>query len=435
MGRLTWHPILEGELAERAWQSVEEIAADLQRFAGESQPTFVPPSWFRLPGCDASLASGWAGIALFFAYLDQAQPGRRHADTALDLLERAVAATSGQTVSSGLFAGFPGVAWVIEHLEGSLVESAPGEDSGEEAAAVVALHLGKASWRHGYDLVGGLAGLGVYALERLPRSSARECLTRVVAHLAETAERRPTGIAWRTLPHPVESGELRDPDPDLLFNLGVSHGVPGVIGMLAGACFAGIGEARPLLDDAVAWVLTQKLPPGAGSVFPDEAAALPEETAEPSRVAWCYGDLGISASLLAAARAVGETGWEREALALARSAAARSIADAGSSDACLCHGAAGNGHLFNRIHQATGSPVFAEAARSWFLEALDQARPEAPFGGFQTRAMNPQGELGWQDEPGFLKGAAGIGLALLAAVTPVEPAWDRVLLISKSRYD
>lgn len=32
--------------------------------------------------------------------------------------------------------------------------------------------------------------------------------------------------------------------------------------------------------------------------------------------------------------------------------------------------------------------------------------------------------------PGFLTGAAGIGLALLGAVSPVEPSWDRLLLCS-----
>jgi hypothetical protein len=37
-------------------------------------------------------------------------------------------------------------------------------------------------------------------------------------------------------------------------------------------------------------------------------------------------------------------------------------------------------------------------------------------------------ELGWKDDPGFLTGSAGIGLALLAATTAVAPDWDRVLL-------
>jgi hypothetical protein len=32
-------------------------------------------------------------------------------------------------------------------------------------------------------------------------------------------------------------------------------------------------------------------------------------------------------------------------------------------------------------------------------------------------------------DPGFIQGAAGIGLALLSAVTDIEPQWDKFLLI------
>jgi hypothetical protein len=36
----------------------------------------------------------------------------------------------------------------------------------------------------------------------------------------------------------------------------------------------------------------------------------------------------------------------------------------------------------------------------------------------------------WAADAGFLTGAAGIGLALLASVTSVEPEWDRLLLVA-----
>src|SRR3989442_1101734 len=36
----------------------------------------------------------------------------------------------------------------------------------------------------------------------------------------------------------------------------------------------------------------------------------------------------------------------------------------------------------------------------------------------------------WRPAAGFLTGAAGIGLALLAATSDIAPAWDRALLIS-----
>jgi hypothetical protein len=37
-------------------------------------------------------------------------------------------------------------------------------------------------------------------------------------------------------------------------------------------------------------------------------------------------------------------------------------------------------------------------------------------------------ELDWRNDPGFLTGSSGVGLALLAAATSVEPLWDRLLL-------
>ena len=56
-------------------------------------------------------------------------------------------------------------------------------------------------------------------------------------------------------------------------------------------------------------------------------------------------------------------------------------------------------------------------------------RPGSGVGGFQSAAFTESGVI-WRDDSSFLTGAAGIGLALLAAITPVEPEWDRVLLLS-----
>jgi hypothetical protein len=49
--------------------------------------------------------------------------------------------------------------------------------------------------------------------------------------------------------------------------------------------------------------------------------------------------------------------------------------------------------------------------------------------------VRPLGEDG-PYEAGLLTGTAGIALALLAATTAVEPAWDRMLLVAiPPRYD
>jgi hypothetical protein len=99
-------------------------------------------------------------------------------------------------------------------------------------------------------------------------------------------------------------------------------------------------------------------------------------------------------------------------------------------DACLCHGTTGLGHLFNRLYQATGNLEMKEAALAWYRCALERRLPEEGIAGFPAYAPGEPGASPWRSDPGFLTGAAGVGLALLAAVTDVEPVWDRLLAVS-----
>jgi hypothetical protein len=425
-----WSPLLTGEAAEGARAAVAAIAAEL---AGHPDPAKLEGEEGEAPGSarDLSLAGGQAGLALFFSYLDSARPGEGHDETAMSFLERAIAGTAELPASAGLYSGFAGVAWVLEHLTGRLFDP-DGEDPGEEIAGILREHLGRSPWRGDYDVISGLVGFGVYALERLPRPGGRECLEETVARLAETAERRPVGISWYSAPELIGPFQ-RETYPEGYYNLGVAHGVPGVIGFLgdaaAGLPAAEADEARRLLGGAVDWVLSERLPAGAASLFPYNVAAGMEP--HPSRLAWCYGDLGIAAALLAAARAAGEPAWEAEALAIAGHAAGRPLEGAGVVDAGLCHGAAGVAHLFNCLYQASGDEALGAAARAWFGRALALRQPGEGIGGFRAwlpLSADRTGELGWRADPGFLTGSAGIGLALLAATTPVAPDWDRVLL-------
>lgn len=406
-----WRPLLEGSEAERALSVAREIADALRARAADAR-------YFSL----AELA-GWS---LFFAYLDRAEPERGHLDTAVELLERSVEAMGRSYSRPGLYAGFPGVAWLVEHLKGWALDDDPEDDPGAAIAESLHDHLGRSPWHGDHDLLTGLAGLGIYALERAPRPRGRECLECAVSHLAALAERRPEGLTWRTSPR------MMVPQVAALFprgnwDLGVAHGVPGVIAMLARACAAGIA-ARPLLDEAVRWLMAQRLPPGERSVFPHVVAL--ERPPGPSRLAWCYGDLGVAAALLLAGRCAGEAAWEREAVELARICARRDPETAGVVDAGFCHGAAGNAHLFNRIFQATGEPLCAEAARFWLERTFAFQRPGAGVAGYSSWEPGDAGTGGWQADPSLLGGAAGIGLVLLAAASPVEPDWDRLFLVS-----
>jgi lantibiotic modifying enzyme len=422
-----WDPLLEGDLGEHARQAVQAIARALRIRPRPATPGNKAVSAEQEAVEQACLARGRAGLAVLFSYLAQAGPDGGAAEKALCFLNEAVEAVATLPMAPGLYQGFIGIGWAAEHVNGLLTTAE--DDPNEAADAALLEHLNQSHWRYDYDLINGLVGLGVYALERLPRPTAVTSLERVIDRLAESAERRADGITWHT-PAELLISEERLRYPAGYYNLGVAHGVPGVIALLGAACAAGVAaaKARPLLRGAVAWLVRQQLPAGAGSRFPSLLAPGIEPAA--CRLAWCYGDAGVAVALLSAARGLGEPAWEQEALAIARAAAARQDNTAGVLDAGLCHGAAGLGHLFNRLFHAAGDPCFAEAARFWFRRCLEMRQPGRGVAGFSRYWQRQDGADCWLKDPGLLTGAAGIALALLAAATPIEPAWDRMLLVA-----
>jgi lantibiotic modifying enzyme len=416
---LTWQPILTGPEADRAAAAIGAVARDLAAW-----PAFAENDPFG-----ASLATGEAGLALFFSYLHRARPAAGYGELADERLDRAVDRLATSFHQPGLYQGFTGIAWTVEHLR-----NRQEEDPNEAIDRALFDLLAKSPWRDYYDLTSGLAGLGAYALERWPATLATSCLARVCERLEELAVPQEIGIAWPTAEWHLQPRE-RQGFPHGMINLGVAHGVPGVLPVLAQAAVVGAAaeSARSLLRGAVAWLLAQKLPANSQSVFP--TAWGPGAKPAPARTAWCYGDLGIAAALLVAARATGEPAWEAEALGLARSAARRDPEACGVRDACLCHGAAGVGHLFNRLHQETGDPELLTAARTWFERALDMREPNRGVGGVVAWGPDVTGKVKWWDDPSLLTGATGVALALLAATTPLEPTWDRFLLLSRTCTD
>lgn len=411
-----WSPVLHGGIRDRALESVQEVAAALR----DSSPTGSQ----HLAEL-ASLARGHAGLAILYGSLSEAGLGA-YRPAAEDFLQQAVDGVGAVQMTPSLFAGFTGVAWAASVLGASDPE---GADLNQSVDPLLREHLDRFPGRDNYDLISGVVGIGVYALERLPRPDAIACVERIVEWLDDTAERSPHGITWFTPPETLPPNTRKEYARGF-YNLGVAHGIPGVIAFLGRALEAERAPktAERLLEGAVEWLLSQKLSDGAESNYASVTG--PGIEPEPARSAWCYGDPGIAAALLIAAHAAGSEAWEREALAIGRTAVRRPPDRAGVLDACLCHGAAGLGHIFNRIFQRTGDEEFESAARFWLCRALDTRRPGQGIAGFCTWKGGASPGAGWIVQPGFLDGAAGIALALLAASTQLEPTWDRALLVS-----
>lgn len=408
---MSWQPVLDGELRDEALSTVIEVAKALGRVTAYDD---AGPS-LALQVC---LAGGVVGHALAASYL--AGAGIGEAGNCESLLNVAIDALNSTHLTPSLYSGFSGIAWAVEHLFGPFEVDDPNEDADNALAHAVA----RSPWEGSYDLIDGLVGYGVYALERPLSAPADLCLARIVERFEELQVQTEQGVTWLTPAHQLVA-PLRPRYPNGRYELGAAHGVAGIIAFLGDVWARGVkfDSVRQMMEGAVQWLLAQTLPSGSRSQFPDAVA---EGTApDPSRTAWCWGDPGIAAALARGAVGAGRADWLETACVIARRAAVRPSAATGVKDAGLCHGALGLALIYAQFFHLTGDRTFREAAAHWTRHALASRSADAGLAGFRAW----RGSRGWSDESGLLTGASGIALALLSLASDVEPRWSRIFLL------
>jgi lantibiotic modifying enzyme len=308
---------------------------------------------------------GRAGITVFCAYAESA--GIIDPVDVASLLAECIQLASTLEMPIGLWNGCTGLRWAVAHLADG--EIAQAITTRLDTAIEHALRHAPADLS--FDLYSGLAGILLAYAEDCSPSGSR--ITRLVID-------RLVAIDWaqlRSLP-------------------GCAHGIAGVVAALA--TFVATGHGAIADRDAMA---------RARGLLRQLVARLVAADPRGLRLSWCSGGPGVALGLLAAARALRDDGLARRAIATALVALAPS-GNAPPGDATLCHGAAGLAHISNRLYQATGRAELADHARAWLRRTMDVA--------IRRRA-----------DPSLLVGAAGVGLTLLAAATPLAPRWDRTL--------
>ncbi len=360
------------------------------------------------------------GAVLLAAYLGHIRRSRPECERAEGLFTSlADALPRSDAWRLGLYGGVTGVGWAGAHLDRLFGRES---DSFEELDEALLRYCSLQQDPFDYDLISGLVGVGVYFLERLPATAAVDGLEQIITALERSAIVQDEGVTWHTSPRllPTDQRELA---PEGYFNLGVAHGVPGVVGLLAQMCKqeVHVNRAMPLLFAAVGWLLAQAKQDGS---FPNWTYGSGQSA--PARPSWCYGEFGLSVPLLVASEILKEPRIRTHVLNIAAAASERSIATA-LPDACLCHGAAGNAHIAARQFQLTGDPRSAEAAEYWYSQALSFFKPSDVPGGFIYWGSYPV--KGWAMESAFLIGSTGTALALLAGIDSAEPDWDALLML------
>lgn len=270
-----------------------------------------------------------------------------------------------------------------------------------------------------YDFMHGALGSGFYFLKARTNP---DFLENIVNFLDQTAEKDIMNHVYKWISPLGLNGEVG-------YNISMAHGISGIIVFLARYLVYNPKneKASELIEGAVNYVLSQKIEFQAhGSNFPSYSIDYLKSERLMSRLAWCYGDLGIATSLWQAGKVQNNQEWKNIAIdVLSDSIPRRTFHETGVIDAGICHGSTGIAMIYNRMYIETELEEFSITADYWMEQTLNYSWFEDGFAGYKSFV-----EKGWVNNDSLLEGITGIGLMMISWLSKEKQTWDELFLLS-----
>jgi len=363
-----------------------------------------------------SLASGLAGVLVMQTHLFRLKPTLRRTANIKDLLNHVINEISEQDMQSGLWSGLCGVLYALEFIRGTdpelLGEHKDSVSSFVEETDELLLSFVERSPNPHFDLVSGLCGIGAYALSKTDREAAGKLFEAVERRLELLSDRIDDMCAWKTLPIHVPFNGTELQKQKGRYDLGLAHGIPGVIALLGYALSFNLQTNRTcqILDRTVNWLLAQSRPDLGESEYTSMITPGQEpDMSVSSRLGWCYGDLSVAAALAVAAQATGSAELKLYCNRLVERRLTRSWSSFKLDSMGLCHGDSGILHILKYFDSSSSSEVRQQVSQK-LLQRID------------AQLNQSSGKI---ENFGFLEGWAGILLGLHDFLGDKPPGFDR----------
>ncbi|MCL2651257.1 MAG: lanthionine synthetase C family protein [Candidatus Azobacteroides sp.] len=366
------------------------------------------------------LYSGEFGILLFLFYYSKYSKNKKHTllteNYAEKLLEQFIEREKLHTFSDGL----SGILYLFEFLrENDFIDM---DVSGIQSLLdnYIVTRMRQDIIQRKYDFMHGALGVGLYLLKK---GAHPEYIQELIDFLYDTAEKDTDEqiFKWES---------VIDPEKNLIgYNLALSHGISSIIIFLSRVVKSGMIDEKiiEMLSGAVNYVLSQQMDfLQFGSYFPSYLPINSSKSVSKSRIAWCYGDLGIGVALWQTGKVLEKSEWKDKGLEiLLQSTKRRNYNESFVVDAGICHGSAGIAMIYRRMYLETGRDEFKDAIQYWINQTLNFSRFEDSLAGYKTHLLN-----GWINDYSLLTGISGIGLVLMSCLFEDEQTWDEILLLS-----
>lgn len=270
-----------------------------------------------------------------------------------------------------------------------------------------------------YDLLHGATGIALYFVKRSTTAAytARTALYAYVEALDRSLLRNADGCTWCRMKTDFSAEER---------NISMSHGLAGITNVLAQIYARRIlpdddnDKARAIIGELTHTILRQRIDfMKYRSSFPSYHKSADMDSGF-SRLAWCYGDIGILATLSVVADSLADMSLAAriKPLILAETTRRR-FEHTYVRDACVCHGASGiYAYLAHAAVQYPDDHAISEAAAYWKDYILRLPKEKLCYDPI-AKEYNRQYSI--------LGGYAGIALALIDDRTVI----NKLLLYEK----
>jgi lantibiotic modifying enzyme len=395
-------------LDKKLQQKLEEIKTILMTDGNESSKNI-------------SLLSGKTGEALFLFHYYEFTKDKSVLEKSYEILNSIFENLGDEYFSFG--AGYAGIGWFLSHcMENEWLDVDANEILEDVDVLIYKQSLDRLR-RGNYDFFHGATGGLVYFLSREDSKIKRDFIEKYVLFLDRLATEEDSEVTWdfyNFVKNRIEKG---------VYNLSLSHGIPSIISGLALAEKENIQVeiCQKLIQKTFNYLIHHQLDPKIFNCC--TPGSIEGKNFSRSRLAWCYGDLGVACSFWNIRKSGGldeDAVLEKMSFLMNTSADRRNLVMDKVSDAGLCHGTAGNAHIFHTMYQRTQDVRYKEAAEFWFEQTLISSCFDDGLAGFKRYdGVNDV----YLNERGFLEGIAGIGLAIISYLSPRNLSWDRALLI------
>ena len=378
---------------------------------------------------DIGVLSGTTGVALFNFYYCQLINESAYHEKGIEALELVVERINGGYNISSLCSGITGALWALEHLNHRNFIEFHSDEFLASFDSLISETMFLELRKKEFDFMHSSLGYAYYFLLRYDQTKRSDLkklykgyLSEVVASLENSAQQHSNGLRWsfNLDSHPSFKG----------INLSLSHGMSSILVILSKIYEQGLFQKQilKLLRGGVDYILGfEKHEPGLFSMYPaviNEALGKDEN----SRLAWCYGDLGIGLGFWHASKSLKDSDLRNKALQIFNYSTKRTNSEETMViDTGICHGAFGIAQIFNYIYKETRDVHFRTSATYWIdcgLKMADQSDVCAGFNQWNGRNQK------WEYKYSLLEGIAGIGLVIIDYLMDEQNHWDECLLIS-----